>query len=163
MAQSRGRSGRITSTAPPASNPQVARFLDEFDAFLEGVRDPAGGTRRKYGRYVKYFLDESISGAPLEWQHLSADALRAYACRELSSTTRRPSNTPFVALRAMLRFLAVKGLVAPGLKGTVPRIRRWRHATLPACLSTDEVDRVISFAASWTGQSFIDTHEPFSA
>ncbi|WP_425127307.1 tyrosine-type recombinase/integrase [Burkholderia cepacia] len=33
-------------------------------------------------------------------------------------------------------------------------MRRWRHATLPTCLSTDEVDRVISFAASG------DTRQP---
>ncbi|MDF3118477.1 MULTISPECIES: tyrosine-type recombinase/integrase [Burkholderia cepacia complex] len=154
MSQLRQRSGRTTVTTLPAPNAQVSQFLDEFDAFLETVRGLAGGTRRKYGRFVRHFLHEWISGAPLEWQHLSADALRAYACRELSSTTRRPSNAPFVALRAMLRFLAVKGLVAPGLEGAVPRVRRWRHATLPACLSTDEVDRVISFAAS------VDTHQP---
>ncbi|MDR6504122.1 site-specific recombinase XerD [Burkholderia ambifaria] len=154
MSQSRPRSGRPTPTALPAPNAEVAQFLDEFDAFLDAVRGLAGGTRRKYVRFVRHFLHEWISDAPLQWQHLSADALRAYACHELSSTTRRPSNAPFVALRAMLRFLAVKGLVAPALEGAVPRIRRWRNATLPACLSTDEVDRVISLAASG------DTRQP---
>ncbi|CAB3774666.1 hypothetical protein LMG29542_08044 [Paraburkholderia humisilvae] len=109
------------------------QVLDEFDAFLEAVRGLTTDTRRKYGRFVKLFLYEWISGAPLEWQHLSPDALRAYARRDLLSTVRWPSNTPFVALRAMLRFLAVKGLVAPGLEGAVPRIRRWCHAAPPAC------------------------------
>jgi len=154
MSQSRPRSGRPTPAALPAPNAEVAQFLDEFDAFLDAVRGLAGGTRRKYVRFVRHFLHDWISDAPLQWQHLSADALRAFACHELSSTTRRPSNAPFVALRAMLRFLAVKGMIAPGLESAVPRIRRWRHATLPACLSTDEVDRVISMAASG------DTRQP---
>ncbi|WP_434034884.1 tyrosine-type recombinase/integrase [Cupriavidus sp. a3] len=48
----------------------------------------------------------------------------------------------------------VPALVVPGLEGAIPRIRRWRHAALPACLSTDEVNRVIAFAASG------DTYQP---
>lgn len=139
MSQSRKRSGRTASTAPPAPHAQVTQFLEEFDAFLATVRGLAGGTRRKYGRFVKHFLDGRTSGAPLEWQQPSADTLRTYARRELSSTVRRPSNAPFVALRAMLRFLVFKELSAPGLEGAIPRIRRWRHAALPACLSTEEV------------------------
>ncbi|WP_185453542.1 tyrosine-type recombinase/integrase [Ralstonia sp. SET104] len=154
MSQSRKRSSRTTSTALPAPHAQVAQFLDEFEAFLATVRGLAGGTRRKYGRFVKHFLYEWTSGVQPEWHHLSADALRAYARRELASKARRPSNAPFVALRAMLRFLAFKGLVAPGLEGAIPRIRRWRHAALPAYLSTDEVNRVISFAANG------DTYQP---
>lgn len=133
MAQSRRRSGRTTSTAPQAPNPQVAQFLDEFDVFLDAVRGLAGGTRRKYGRFVRHFLHEWISGAPFEWQHLSADALRAYVCRELSSTTRRPSNAPFVALRAMLRFLAVKGFRtrARGRRTANPALAPRYSACLP--------------------------------
>ncbi|GLU31063.1 tyrosine-type recombinase/integrase [Trinickia caryophylli] len=113
MSQLRPRSSRPTPKALPAPSAEVAQFLDEFDAFLDTVRGLAGGTRRKYVRFVRHFLHEWISDAPLQWQHLSADALRAYACHELSSTTRRPSNALFVALRAMLRFLAVKGGAHP--------------------------------------------------
>jgi site-specific recombinase XerD len=47
----------------------------------------------------------------------------------------------------MLRFLAVRGLVQAGIEETLPRIRRWRQATLPACLSSDDVDRLIVCAA----------------
>jgi len=154
MSPSRPRSGRPILAVLPAPNAEVAQFLDEFDTFLDAVRGLAGGTRRKYVRFVRHFLHEWIADTPLQWQHLSADALRAYACHELSVTTRRPSSAPFVALRAMLRFLTVKGLVALGIEDAVPRIRRWRHATLPACLSTEEVDRVISLAASG------DTRQP---
>lgn len=79
MSQSRPRSGRPTPTAPLAPNAEVAQFLDEFDAFLDTVRGLAGGTRRKYVRFVRHFLREWIADTPLQWQHLSADALRAYA------------------------------------------------------------------------------------
>jgi site-specific recombinase XerD len=85
-------------------------FLSEFDSYLGTVRGLAEGTRRKYGRFVQSFLDGWCGDSPPNWQDLSTEHLRAYMHRELSSKKRRPSNSPIVALRAMLRFLAVRGL-----------------------------------------------------
>lgn len=147
MSQSHRRSGRATASASTAPGADVLQFLDAFDTFLGTVRGLAHSTRRKYLRFVRRFLDGWNPGAPLEWHGLSAEMLRTYARDELSSMKRRPSNAPFVALRAMLRFLAVKGLVASELEEALPRIRRWRHAALPACLSGEEVIRLIRCAA----------------
>lgn len=79
MSQSRPRSGRPTPKVLSAPDAEVAQFLDEFDAFLDAVRGLAGGTRRKYVRFVRHFLLEWISDAPMQWPHLSPDALRAYS------------------------------------------------------------------------------------
>src|SRR5258708_3536165 len=107
------------------------QFLSEFNSYLGTVRGLAEGTRRKYGGFVQRFLDGWCGDSPPNWKDLSTEHLRVYVHRELSSKRRRPSNSPMVALRAMLRFLAVRGLTQPGLEETLPRIRRWRHATLP--------------------------------
>ena len=125
----------------------AAQFLSEFDAYLGTAKGLAEGTRRKYGRFVQGFLNGWCGDSPPNWRALSVEDLRTYVRHELSSKRRRPSNSPIVALRAMLRFLAVRGLVQPGLEETLPRIRRWRHATLPSSLSSDDVDRLINCVA----------------
>ncbi|KNH03674.1 hypothetical protein BRCH_01769 [Candidatus Burkholderia brachyanthoides] len=84
--------------------------------------------------------------APPNWQDLSTEHLRTYLRHEFSGRKRQPSNLPIVALRTMLRFLAVRGLTQLGLEETLPRIRCWRHATLPARLSCADVDRLIKCA-----------------
>ncbi|WP_158660628.1 site-specific integrase [Paraburkholderia hospita] len=126
---------------------RAAEFLSEFDAYLGTAKGLAEGTRRKYGRFVQGFLDGWCGDSPPNWQDLSIEDLRAYLHHELSNKRRRPSNSPIVALRAMLRFLAVRGLVPPGLEETLPRIRRWRHAALPANLSVDDVEQLIKCAS----------------
>jgi site-specific recombinase XerD len=134
---------------PEALLPSItsaAQFLSELNSYFATVRGLAEGTRRKYGRFVQRFLDGWCGDGPPNWQDLSTEHLRAYMRRELSGKRRRPSNSPIIALRAMLRFLAVRGLTQPGLEETLPRIRRWRHVTLPPRLSCADLDRLIKCA-----------------
>lgn len=140
----RGKEGSATPVLPITS---AAAFLSEFDAYLGDAKGLAESTCRKYGRFVQGFLGRWCGDCPPNWQDLSIEDLRAYLRHELSNKKRRPSNSPIVALRAMLRFLVIRGLVQPGLEETLPRIRRWRHAALPASLSSDDVDRLIKCAA----------------
>ncbi|AQV99348.1 hypothetical protein BJN34_36485 (plasmid) [Cupriavidus necator] len=147
MAQSELARGKEGSATLVPSNTSAAEFLSELDAYLGTAKGLAEGTRRKYGRFVQGFLDGWCGDSSPNWQDLSIEDLRTYLRCELSSKRRRPSNSPIVALRAMLRFLAVRELVPPGLEETLPRIRRWRHATLPASLSSDDVDRLIKCVA----------------
>jgi site-specific recombinase XerD len=46
--------------------------------------------------------------------------------------------------RAFLRYLGVEGLCRAGLDQAVPALANWRLATLPRCLTADEVDRLIA-------------------
>lgn len=134
----------LESPVPPAA--EIERFVNDLNNFLESVRGLTIGTRRKYCRIVKRFLTTWHSGEKIEWKNLSADPLRKFVSQELRSK-KRPSNSPCVALRAMLGFLDLKGLCPTGLADSLPRIRRWRHANLPETLSTDQVSRVLQVAA----------------
>ena len=48
------------------------------------------------------------------------------------------------ALRSFLRFLFLRGQTSIDLSFSVPMVRRWAQATVPAFLSTEEIDRVLS-------------------
>jgi integrase len=48
------------------------------------------------------------------------------------------------SLRMYLRFLAATGACSPALVGAIPRVPRWRLATLPRYILADDVERVIA-------------------
>ncbi|WP_410054265.1 site-specific integrase [Cupriavidus sp. BIC8F] len=123
MTQSDLSRGKECFAALVPSCATAAQFLSEFDANLGTVKGLAESTRRKHGRFVQRFLVGLSGDGPPNWQDLSVEDLRAYVRLELSSKKRRLSNSPIVALRAMLRFLVVRGLVQSGLEQTLPRIR----------------------------------------
>jgi site-specific recombinase XerD len=43
-----------------------------------------------------------------------------------------------------LRYLATQGICQPGLDAAIPAIAGWRLASLPRCLSADEVEQLLS-------------------
>jgi site-specific recombinase XerD len=135
---------REGGTSPPGV--EIEYFLADLNRFLETVRGLSAGTRRKYSRFIRRFLVGWHSGEQIEWDKLSQTALRTFVSQELRSK-KRPSNSACVALRAMLGFLNFKGVCPPGLADALPRIRRWRHATLPEILSGDQIEKMISATA----------------
>jgi site-specific recombinase XerD len=48
------------------------------------------------------------------------------------------------AVRMFLRYLATQGKCPPGLDAAIPAIAGWRLASLPRCLSVDEVDQLLA-------------------
>jgi integrase/recombinase XerD len=47
-------------------------------------------------------------------------------------------------LRSLLRYLAVRGFADPGLAQAVPRVARWREATIPQFPTRPQIDRVLA-------------------
>lgn len=62
----------------------------------------------------------------------------------LENSSRASAQNACGALRMYLRFLATTGACSPGLVGAIPRIPRWRLATLPRYILDDDVERVIA-------------------
>jgi len=64
--------------------------------------------------------------------------------QNLESTSRVSVQQMCGSLRMYLRFLAATGACSPALVGAIPRIPRWRLATLPRYILNDDVERVIA-------------------
>lgn len=64
--------------------------------------------------------------------------------QNLESTSRASAQKLCSSLRMYLRFLVATGACSPGLIGAIPRIPRWRLATLPRYILNDDVERVIA-------------------
>ncbi|ODT22657.1 MAG: hypothetical protein ABS54_11155 [Hyphomicrobium sp. SCN 65-11] len=74
----------------------------------------------------------------------SAALINQVLLQNLESTSRASAQLMCGSLRMYLRFLAATGACSPALLGAIPRIPRWRLATLPRYILSDDVERVIA-------------------
>jgi site-specific recombinase XerD len=123
---------------------EVDLLLRLFDKHLDSVQGLALGTRKMYLRYARLFLETKFGSAVPDWSRVGVadivDFVQAQAAK-LKSTV---SRAPVTAIRALLRYLAYSGAVRSGLDGAIPAVREWKHASLPAYLSVEDVERVLA-------------------
>lgn len=135
--------GAVPDGDPPRPTTATDRLLEEFDAHLVSVRGLSCGTRRTYLRYARAFCDATFAGTEADWSRVDPQDVTCFVvaeCERLAPSARR---VPVTATRALLRYLALEGAVADGLRSAVPIVREWKHASLPTHLSSDEMARVM--------------------
>lgn len=115
--------------------------LQPFDEYLDRVSGVSVGTRQIYLLYARSFLQMRFGAAEPDWSALSAEDVADFIRVKAATVT---TSLPATAVRALLRYLATTGAVRGGLEGAVPTIRRWKHASLPRHLTTDQVEDVLS-------------------
>ncbi|WP_084455879.1 tyrosine-type recombinase/integrase [Novosphingobium rosa] len=76
--------------------------------------------------------------------------------RNLEQASRASVQLMCGSLRMYLRFLSASGACPPALVGAVPRIPRWRLATLPRYILNDDVERVIASCDPGTARGLRD-------
>jgi site-specific recombinase XerD len=118
-----------------------ARYVD----FLRHERGLTEQSIKVYSPLIEDFLtawvDRTGSGSAGAWEvQFVVDFLLHHARDRSSEYTRLLAAT----LRSFLRFLFLRGETATDLSPSVPMVRRWREATVPAFLSSQEVERTLS-------------------
>lgn len=136
-------------TSTPAQT-EAAQWLGRYAQYLEHVCGAAPGTCTAYLRIVTRFLTALFGTGRVQWHTVSAQALTDFVRQEVATKHGGGRKLPSTALRSLLHFLVFNGEVAPGLDAAVPTPRQWTHATLPARLTVEEVERAL---ATCTGGS----------
>jgi site-specific recombinase XerD len=114
----------------------VTAFSDWFQVH-RGVTQP---TLRQYTRgaaELLHVLGEDVS----QW---NAQAVRAFLLDRASKCGTETTQKLITAMRAFLRYLIYRGEARDDLDLAVPAIAHWRLATLPQCLSAQELERLIA-------------------
>lgn len=137
---------RGSGVTPPASQFVATGdlCLQDFEQYLERVRGVAPSTRTGYLREARGFLQHVFQKADPNWSQIGPGHVASYITMragQLSITCRRD---PITSLRAFLRYMTGKGLLSVGLEYAIPPIRQWKHAALPAALSTEDLARVLA-------------------
>jgi site-specific recombinase XerD len=123
----------------------VELLLDRYRLFLLSERALASSTVEVYVRLVRPFIAsrQVVDGVALV-DTLTPGDVTGFVLA--ASARRSPTTAALVmtALRSLLGFLHVEGLVPTALQGAVPPAASWRLAGLPKSLTAGEVQRLLA-------------------
>jgi integrase/recombinase XerD len=119
-------------------------LLDRYRQYLLVERGLTPGTVRGYVDIVRLFIESRVSPVgELELWELSAADVLGFVLSQTEQRSRKSAKLMVSALRSLLRYLHVQGLVARPLAGAVPSVAGWRLAGLPRALDPEQVRRLL--------------------
>jgi len=130
--------------AVPAQEPVVVTAADEllelYRRYLTVERGLTVGTARGYVDIVRPFVESRVTatGEIELWELSPADVL-GFLLTETGRRSRKSAKLLVSALRSLLVFWHVQGLIGRPLAGAVPSVAGWRLAGLPRALSSEQV------------------------
>jgi integrase/recombinase XerD len=115
-------------------------LLEQYRRHLTVERALTVGTARGYVDIVRPFVESrvSASGVVELWELSPADVL-GFLLAETGRRSRKSAKLLVSALRSLLGFWHVQGLIGRSLAGAVPSVAGWRLAGLPRALEADQV------------------------
>jgi site-specific recombinase XerD len=127
------------AVAQPAKQPWPA-LVQGFSDWLRIHRGASQTTISRYSAAAIELLNE-LGGDPGQYD---AERLRAFLLERARRRGVGGTKAILSALRMFLRYLASQGKCRAGLDAAIPAIAGWRLASLPRCLSTDEVEQLLA-------------------
>jgi integrase/recombinase XerD len=128
--------------SPPPTN-EAERWLAHYAKHLQERVGAAWSTRRKCLLYVRRLIEFRFPDSDPDWSMLNASDIVSF----LSGQARHGESavkTGASAVRSLLRFLVLEGILRPGLEAAVPPQPRWRLSGLPRFLTVEQVERVLT-------------------
>jgi site-specific recombinase XerD len=138
---------RDLGVVPPAGEParsEAEELLGGYRAWLCSERGLAAITAGNYADMVRPFLAARVDAVgELDLRSLAAGDVLAFVLAECPH--RRPGSAKLLvtALRSLLRYLHVEGLIARPLAPVVPSVAGWRLAGLPRGLEAEQVTALL--------------------
>ena len=138
---------RYLGVVPPAGEParsEVEEFLGSYRVWLCSERGLASVTARNYADMVRAFVAARLNAAgELDLRTLAAGDVLAFVLAECPH--RRPGSAKLLvtALRSLLGYLHVEGVIARPLAPVVPSVAGWRLAGLPRGLGAEQVTALL--------------------
>lgn len=134
------------ASSPPPAGP-VEQLLARFRRCLEHERGLVPAAARGYVDKVRPFVARFDGPDCLELWRVDVAEVRGFVVEVCPRLGRRAAQLTVVALRALLRFLHLEGVLERSLAGAVPSVAGWRLSGLPKRLEPGEVDKARSLPA----------------
>ena len=115
-------------------------LLEQFRRYLTVERGLTAGTVRGYVDIVRPFVESRVTstGEVELWELTPADVL-GFLLAETGRRSRKSAKLLVSALRSLLGFWHVQGLIGRPLAGAVPSVAGWRLQGLPQALDAGQV------------------------
>ena len=119
-------------------------LLEQFRRYLTVERGLTAGTVRGYVDVVRPFVESRVTSAgEVElWELTPADVL-GFLLAETERRSRKSAKLLVSALRSLLGFWHVRGLIGRPLAGAVPSVAGWRLQGLPRALDAGQVSALL--------------------
>jgi len=136
--------------APPLSPPKTAidELLGEYRDYLIRDRDLTPLTVRGYEYMARRFLKQRVlqiqSPSATGIEGLNATDVTAYVLECSGRLTVDSTKREAADLRALLRFLYLKGLLDTDLGTAMPPVANWRDTRLPSVVSDSQVAALLA-------------------
>jgi site-specific recombinase XerD len=139
---------RGLGVAPPPSGRvpvgAVEVLLAEYREYLAVERGLTADTIEGYVLAVRSFLEGRDTGADeLELSGLTAADVIGFVVARCPTQSRGAAKMTVTALRSLLGFLHLRGMVGESLVGAVPSTAAWRLSGLPRALEPEQVDALL--------------------
>ena len=122
----------------------VEQLVGEYREWLFCERGLAPVTVRGSEQFARRFLAERVSpDDPRGARGITAAEVNAFLVRECARVSTGSAGCLTYRLRSLLRYLAVRGLADSRLAVAVPRVARWREATIPQFPTRPQIDRIL--------------------
>lgn len=137
----------------PAPTPQIdsspaGELQRQYVHYLRNERGLAENSILVYSPYIHDFLATLVAGSGSPFPGgLDAVTVKDFLLDRVRNRSSQYSRLLATALRSFLRFLFLRGETVIDLSLSIPTVRRWNQAAVPALLSPEEVERVL-FAPS---------------
>ncbi|HEY7961199.1 MAG TPA: tyrosine-type recombinase/integrase [Solirubrobacteraceae bacterium] len=134
--------GVVPAASPFRPSTRAGVLGERFRAYLSIERGLAKGTVTGYVDAVKPFL-ACLDDEGLDLRDLSAGRVTAFVVARCPGQSRGAAKMTVCALRSLLGFLHVEGLIAESLIGAVPSAASWRLSGLPRFLEPGQAQALL--------------------
>jgi site-specific recombinase XerD len=128
----------------PEAEAPLDRLLERYRRFLTVERGLAPTTACGYLAAVRPFLAGRVTLTGLDLADLTAADITAFVAAHCPGQAHGSARLTVTALRSLLGFLHVEGILPRSLAASVPRVASWRLASLPRGLTGAEVERLLA-------------------
>jgi integrase/recombinase XerD len=132
--------GAVPAAGPAAPAGAAGVLLGRYRGYLEVERGLAAST-------VRYCTDEArgfLAGREDRLAGLDAAEVSGFVADQCRRRSTGSAKILVTALRSLLRFLVLEGLVTPGLQDAVPAVAGWRGGGLPKALPDGQVAALLA-------------------
>lgn len=119
-------------------------LVEAYKQHLRRTRGLREQTLRSYERLVRRFVRAALGDAPIDPACLSCADVVGFVAAMQERFSPGSMKAVRTALRSFFGFLRVQGLCEARLEAAIPTVAHWRMATLPRCLSDEQLTRLLA-------------------
>ena len=127
--------GALAAVVVPQAGGPVEEILSGYRAYLAGERGLVGATIRYYEADARLFLDQFVSGL----DGVGCADVVGFVVAQCARRSVGAAKLLVTALRSLLRFLLLEGLVGTDLRAAVPPVAGWRGSYLPKAAQPEQI------------------------